>query len=85
MGIADLVFLVAGNKDDVAGLDRVPAAIAKDLAGPGVDEHFMLPGMGMQRGVPARGNFKDPHGEIGGAVGLAEDHPGGDARAAALS
>ena len=79
MRIADLVFFIAGNKDDVAALDRMPAAIAKDLAGPGMDKHFMLPGMGMPRGVSTRGNFKNPHSKIPGLISFADDHPGGDA------
>ena len=44
-----------------------------------MNEHFMFPIVGMLRGMAARGNLKDPHAKILGAVGLADDHPGRDA------
>jgi hypothetical protein len=50
-----------------------------------VDEHFMLPFVGMQRRMAPRGNFEDPHIKISSAVRLAGDHPGVDPLAVSLS
>jgi len=72
------MFFITGDEYHLTGLKRLPLAIAKNFALTGIDEHFMLPSMGMPWSMPARGNLKDPHIEIIRPVILAEDHAGID-------
>jgi hypothetical protein len=73
------MFFIARNKHRFSGLEGVPLPLAKNLAGPSMDEHFMFPCMGMPGRMSPGGNLKDPHTKVWGPVFLADHHPGGDA------
>ena len=73
------MLFIGRDEEHIPGLHRLPGAIAVNFPCPGINEHFMLPIVGMFGRVASRGNLKDPHTKIRGAVTLADNHPGRDA------
>ncbi len=57
----------------------MPLAIGVNFAVTGMDEHLMLPSVGVLRGMASGGKIKDSHTKIRGAVLFADKHPGRDA------
>ncbi|EKD38650.1 MAG: hypothetical protein ACD_75C00657G0001 [uncultured bacterium] len=73
------MLFVAGNEEGGAACHLSPVAIHIHLALAGVNEYFMLPGVGMSGGEAARGDGENPHTKIFRIVRLADHDPAGDA------
>ena len=66
------MYFIGRNKQGLAWLNGIPLTVAVNFAGPRMHKHFMLPIVGVFRRMASRGNDKDSHAEIIGAVGLSD-------------
>jgi hypothetical protein len=73
--ISYLMFLMAGDKDHTAGLDRMPAALCVDFACTGMHEYSMFPRVRMPRALGSGRKFYDSHTKIVGAAVFADHYP----------
>jgi hypothetical protein len=76
--IHKLVILVTGDEKHGAAAHLSPFAVLVYLALAGVDKNLVFPGMGVARGETTRGDSKDTHTKVVGAVFLADYDPAGD-------
>lgn len=76
---AELVLVVWGDEDDVAGLDGVLAAVEEDGASALDDVDLVLVVVGVTRGVSAGFEGEVSQGEVGGAVVAADEDGHADA------
>jgi hypothetical protein len=67
-GVFELVGFICGDVKDIAGLERLFAAIAKDRAFTGKHQDFVLIVVLVAGRTAARGNDEFAHGEIGAAI-----------------